>query len=648
MNAKPQVEPPVIQFYRQNPRVYDALYHSRPKDRRALKSSAHGTGQALLSSQSKSMRRLSDLLEPLNIFEPLNAKDYEARHSNFLSWLLAPRESHGLGVTPLESFFKLLCSKRAPQLSARPDAIEVHRERGRMDLFIVDHDARRGLLIENKIHSGEHSRQLQRYRQRAESEFRNYDFDFVYLTPGEVAPSDSSYKALSYRQVAEWLDGLLGALPRNGSFSTGQRLNLLWHHCLDFLNSGTDGAATARPNLFSALSLREIRHSDFWAWLFDPRESHELGEAAIREFLRLLAKSGDKGAAATLQRPLGSFADLVVHRELNDADLILVSSSNNWVGVVEIKIEAQETGDQLAKYGAYVDGQFEGYRRSFAFMTLRGAAASEPQYLPIAFDAWRPFFERLVGGEPRRSAASELTLMLSDYRDLLLDRLNYFDSTITILAPRVRTEAETVWRVHGDAARETLNVVASWQQDTQRQLEDFIVETVTTSFSTGCFRPSRFPGSLACYMPFVPNEWQSIRSISHGGGDRAFTGQLVNLTFLNFPFVNPFQNAENMGVTLVIGLTQPRSGYESLREIIYGEARAMPDLFNTAKKTGGAGSRKNIRLGVHCLVTAEECRRLPVENVKKRFRDEWQRFREHQYPRIKALLQQPSIARFRP
>ena len=51
-------------------------------------------------------------LSSLNLFEALNAKDYEAKHSNFLAWLLDPTETHALGSLPFEYFVRLVDEKQ--------------------------------------------------------------------------------------------------------------------------------------------------------------------------------------------------------------------------------------------------------------------------------------------------------------------------------------------------------------------------------------------------------------------------------------------------------------------------------------------------------------------------------------------------------
>ena len=49
---------------------------------------------------------IEDIAAEFNIFSALNIVNKETKHSNFLSWLMDPNESHGLGDTFLLSFLK--------------------------------------------------------------------------------------------------------------------------------------------------------------------------------------------------------------------------------------------------------------------------------------------------------------------------------------------------------------------------------------------------------------------------------------------------------------------------------------------------------------------------------------------------------------
>jgi len=62
------------------------------------------------------LEELESLLEEFNIFEALGAVRQEARHSDFLAFLLNPRQNHGLG----DAFARRLLQKAIARRSVPP------------------------------------------------------------------------------------------------------------------------------------------------------------------------------------------------------------------------------------------------------------------------------------------------------------------------------------------------------------------------------------------------------------------------------------------------------------------------------------------------------------------------------------------------
>jgi hypothetical protein len=120
------------------------------------------------------LERLESLLGQFNLFEALGAVHVEVRHSDFLSFLLTPSESHSLGDT----FVKRLLQKAIGASGGQSlpltlidldiwdlDELIVLREWQNIDILLVDQRNELVVIIENKVHSSEHSEQLQRYWQ---------------------------------------------------------------------------------------------------------------------------------------------------------------------------------------------------------------------------------------------------------------------------------------------------------------------------------------------------------------------------------------------------------------------------------------------------------------------------------------------------
>jgi hypothetical protein len=163
------------------------------------------------------LERLESLLNQFNIFEAVGMARLEIRHSHFLAFLLNPNTSHHLGDVFLKTFLKQLLLE-ADNATVSPIEIdvatltdtEVRREWKNIDILLVSPGSKMVCAIENKVDSGEHSNQLQRYRQIVQKEFSDYRQIFVFLTPQGILPSGEADQAhwsvYSYRKVAEVID----------------------------------------------------------------------------------------------------------------------------------------------------------------------------------------------------------------------------------------------------------------------------------------------------------------------------------------------------------------------------------------------------------------------------------------------------------
>ncbi len=163
------------------------------------------------------LERLEALLNRFNIFEAVGMERQEIRHSRFLAFLLDPNESHGLGDT----FVKRLL-QRAVMDSTNVSApvtpielslwdlgqIEVRREWQHIDIFLLDEREKLAVIIENKIGTGEHSDQLNRYHATVKEKYPEHKPLALYLTPGGDEPSHPKYLPVDYRVVCGILDEL--------------------------------------------------------------------------------------------------------------------------------------------------------------------------------------------------------------------------------------------------------------------------------------------------------------------------------------------------------------------------------------------------------------------------------------------------------
>lgn len=133
------------------------------------------------------LEKLGLSLNTPNLFGILKISNNELRHSNFLAWLLTPKESHNLDSIFLKWFLKEVFSSElitwASEFTVDSldlNNVQVHREWKHIDILIEHNEF--VIAIENKVRSGEGVDQLSRYLARIKEHFPDKNKGFVFLT----------------------------------------------------------------------------------------------------------------------------------------------------------------------------------------------------------------------------------------------------------------------------------------------------------------------------------------------------------------------------------------------------------------------------------------------------------------------------------
>jgi hypothetical protein len=171
----------------------------------------------------------------LNFFRAVGAARAERRHSDFLGFLLDPFETHNLADGFLKAW--LHSSLNAPLHGTLSDSTadrirrlladdlrdsEVERERGYIDLLVLNRRMRVALIIENKVDYYEREGQLARYWDRVGRVHPEFDRVGIYLTAHSIRPEGSSeYLAVNYETVHDGVSKTLeGLSPKEPELTT--------------------------------------------------------------------------------------------------------------------------------------------------------------------------------------------------------------------------------------------------------------------------------------------------------------------------------------------------------------------------------------------------------------------------------------------
>lgn len=222
-----------------------------------------------------------------NIFQILRITKKEIRHSNFLSWLLDPNQSHKLGDIFLKRFLREVFSSDKFEEIDQVDVegmnlseFTIEREWKNIDILIKSDDV--VVCVENKVLSKEHSNQLMRYRQIVENHFPHHTKTYVYLTPDgyESETEQSSYAPISYEFIVNTLEKITSIY----SSSLSQQVN---NYIKDYITTikrdlmGTDKLSELSKKIYT-------NHKDLFDFIYEHKpdvldEVREIFEKLIKK-----------------------------------------------------------------------------------------------------------------------------------------------------------------------------------------------------------------------------------------------------------------------------------------------------------------------------------------------------------------------------
>jgi len=202
-------------------------------------------------------------------------------------------------------------------------------------------------------------------------------------------------------------------------------------------------------NVFDIVSLNENGHSNLLAWLFDPRESHGLGDSFFHELFRQVYAAKD-GSSKFYKKALqenkffqwwdisdveeASFQNsLYVKREFDageygQIDLLMIDYSHEIVVIIENKFGSSIQPEQLKRYFRFLnEGRFKEYYLVYVYLDPKAnekLEGNDPEYehwVGLDYEWVESFCKRVVD---KKVLSKKANYLLEDYR-LLLSKAEY-------------------------------------------------------------------------------------------------------------------------------------------------------------------------------------------------------------------------------
>ena len=200
----------------------------------------------------------------------------------------------------------------------------------------------------------------------------------------------------------------------------------------------------------------EIRHSNILSWLLDPTESHNFRELFLRKFLIEILVLNDNITVDIAIHDLQNlvYDDFFIKREWKNVDLLIVSKVNKLVILIENKIHAKESKNQLEKYIKIVETEFSKYKIIPVFLTLDGEEASHSSYANISYMSVQHILKFV------------LTLNKDHLNNKICDFIQYYLQILkelTMTDTKLKSLCKIIYQEH----KEALDLIYSYSGETQ-------------------------------------------------------------------------------------------------------------------------------------------------------------------------------------
>ena len=261
-------------------------------------------------------------------------------------------------------------------------------------------------------------------------------------------------------------------------------------------------------NIFDVLKISntEIRHSNILAWLFDPNESHMLGDCFIKSFVSRVVNrySGDIDPFNIL---LQDFFSYDVYREANYMDIVLHSKKERTAIIIENKIWSSEGKNQLNDYRERSKQIYSDCDKLlYVFLTPAGQDASDLEnWISLSYRDIAEILDMIL---KRDIPSQEVKLIITNYADMIRRNImNERDEELYTLCNEIYNKHKTALRLIFD------NVKIDNSLDTEiigGVLSDFAKEGKIVYQPE--YRLKFFTSEMSEFLPDLPERKSSWRT----------------------------------------------------------------------------------------------------------------------------------------
>jgi len=364
-------------------------------------------------------------------------------------------------------------------------------------------------------------------------------------------------------------------------------------------------ALVSRFNVFEAMGVvrHELRHSDFLAFLLDPRQTHGLGSVFAKRLLQRALQTAPSTipTLTPIHIDLMDLDHLSVHREWRSIDIFLVDEANRLTVIIENKIDSTEHSNQLARYWDVVSQELPGSQILGLYVTPDGDLPSHDGYMPISYGVVADLVEEI--GERRTAMMHpDVRILMSHYAQMLRRHI--------VAESEIAQLCRQIYQKH----RLALDLIFEHRPDQQSAIRDVLTTLVNSA--DGLILDSH----AKSYVRFLPQEWD-VQGLRQGAGWAA-SGRMLLFEFDNRP--------QRLALQLYIG-----PGPEEVRQHVFDLALSAGSPFKPSYKSLG---KKWNSLYQRQFLSADVIAGSEVSDLEERVRKVWQSFISADLPMLKAAI----------
>jgi len=298
-------------------------------------------------------------------------------------------------------------------------------------------------------------------------------------------------------------------------------------------------------NIFDAVNTvrREMRHSDFLAFLLNPYSNHGLKGAFGEIFLGALANS-DRGSGYFVP-----FDSAEVRREWRNIDILVCCRASKVVFIIENKIDSTERDGQLERYWNTVHAEFPGFRVIGLYLTPEAEKPSCKDYFPIGYARVCDSLKTLLGKQ-KDTLPPGFKVAVEHYSAIIQQQ-------ITTMTPELRTQCWAIYSKHKHAFDLIRDCLDEW--DPIREFLKGLINQYSPMLASEGDRPG--------YVSFYSKHWETTKFLNS-------PRMLQKIFFFEFQY-REAQHAKG-GLVLNLAIKNADNGPEPARAFKLAKEKGEP------------------------------------------------------------------------